>query len=183
MSNIVNTISHRYNLPQNDTEAINKLAKVLDLPSHYIHGDNNKIAIALAGAIMYRQLPRLEKITVMQSIAALSYRPLVGQLVAKCTDPMLQPQWGEWSMTNQELEEVLLLHNSFNRWSSILGANPGAYGVGGSVWSIVKQGAGKGNIIVLVASLALIGIHEFSYQETQRYSAELERRKHLSGGQ
>ena len=84
-------------------------------------------------------------------------------------------------MVNEELQSAVDFHNDINRISSVIRGNPGAYGIGGAAWSIIKQGASTGNIAVLAASIALIGIHEFSYSETQKYSAELDRRKTLKG--
>jgi len=170
-------VNLRYSLPNNSNEAIKYLANILKIPSHKLVGDNDKIVIAMSGAILYRHLNRLDKMSVMKMIQNLSHPQLQNELRVKCLDPFVNPQWAEWSLTNEELKEVLDFHNQLNRWSSLLGANPGAYGVGGSVWSIVKQGASTGNKTVLIASLILMGIHEFSYNETQKYSNELERRK------
>jgi len=68
-------------------------------------------------------------------------------------------------------------HNELNRLSSLVGGNPGGYGIGASVWSLIKQGKSTKNIAVLVTSLVIMGLHEFSYSETKKYSTELERRK------
>lgn len=166
-----------YQLPKNAAEAAAALGAVLGVPAHKIRGDADQIVLAMSGTILYRHLDRHERHTVMQQIHNLSSGLLKEALIAKCVAPLVNPKWAEWSLTNQELEDVLRFHNSLNRWSSVLGANPGAYGVGGSVWSIIKQGAKTGNVAVLAASLILMGIHEFSHSETQKYSAEIERRK------
>ncbi|GAA5218665.1 hypothetical protein ACFSJ3_08965 [Corallincola platygyrae] len=100
MSYTLNLALKRYHQPFGNKEAISKLANALDLPKHFLRGEDSRIAVALAGTIMYRQLSRLDRISVMQSIQSLSYRPLIGQLVTRCTDPMVQHQWAEWSMTN-----------------------------------------------------------------------------------
>lgn len=170
-------INVRYDLPRSKTEAVKKLAVILKVPSHKLIGDESEIVTAMAGTILYRHLERLDKMSVMQKIQTLSHPQLLTELKIKCLDSLVNPQWAEWSLTNNELKELLDFHNQLNRWSSLLGANPGAYGVGGSAWSIIKQGASTGNTIVLIASIMLIGLHEFSYSETQKYSAELERRK------
>ncbi len=175
MTNFVKQL--KYELPKSNTEALFKLASVLDIPKHHIQGDHLLIAQSMAGTILYRSLDNQSKQQVMRLISRLSSGHLKSRLIAKCTDVLVNPQWGEWSLTTSELKEVLQLHNDFNRWSSLLGANPGAYGVGGSAWSIIKQGASTGNVVVLIVSIALIGIHEFSYKETQKYAGELERRK------
>jgi hypothetical protein len=175
-----NEVKSRYSLPNNATEALKSLAEVLKIPTHKLIGDKERIVITMSGVILYRHLNRRDKMSVMQMIQDLSHPPLQNELRVKCLDSIVNPKWAEWSLTNEELKEVLDFHNEFNRWSSLLGANPGAYGVGGSVWSIAKTGASKGNVVVLIASLMLIGVHEFSFKETQKYSNELERRKVLN---
>lgn len=175
-----NKVNLRYSLPNNATEAMKKLAKLLKVPTHKLIGDKEKIVVTMSGVILYRHLNRLDRMSVMKMIQGLSHPQLQNELRVKCLDPLINPQWAEWSLTNEELKEVLDFHNQLNRWSSLLGANPGAYGVGGSIWSIAKQGASTGNVAVLMASLILIGVHEFSFNETQKYSNELERRKVLN---
>ncbi|WP_394146457.1 hypothetical protein [Vibrio atypicus] len=165
-----------YKLPSNEADAVRSLAKVLNVPLHLIQGDTVKISQAMSGTIMYRQLDRLEKQQVMMAIHALGNGLLKSNLIARCTDVLVNPQWGEWSLTNEELTAILKFHNDFNRWSSIIGANPGAYGTAGAAWSIIKKGISSGNLAVLIASIALVGIHEFSYREMQKYTAEQERR-------
>ncbi|TOB32477.1 hypothetical protein CGK08_22095, partial [Vibrio parahaemolyticus] len=159
----------------NQADALKSLAKILNIPLHLVQGDPVKVSQAMSGTIMYRQLDRNARQQVMAIIHGLSSGPLKSCLITRCTDVLVNPQWGEWSLTTEELTEILKFHNDFNRWSSILGANPGAYGAGGAAWSIIKQGASSGNIAVLIASIALVGIHEFSYSEMQKYTAELER--------
>lgn len=170
-----------YNLPRNQSEALQVLANTLGIPEHKLQGDNNRIAASLTGTILYRHLDRQDRYSVMQMIHSLGHGQLKSELIAKCLDAIIKPQWAEWSMTNEELQSAINFHNEVNRASSIVGGNPGAYGIGGAAWSIIKQGASTGNIAVLAASIALIGIHEFSYSETQKYSSELERRKIIKG--
>jgi len=166
-----------YDLPKNPNDAVQKLAHILKIPTYKLIGDPNKIVTAMAGTILYRHLSRLDKMSAMKQIKNLDHPQLQSELSIKCLDVMVNPQWAEWSLSNSELIEILNFHNQLNRWSSVLGANPGAYGVGGASWSIIKQGSSTGNIAVLIASIILIGLHEFSYNETQKYSTELERRK------
>ncbi|MBH0059477.1 hypothetical protein I6F65_21330 [Pseudoalteromonas sp. SWXJZ94C] len=157
-----------------------KLAEILAVPTHKLVGDEDQIVMTMSGVILYRHLNRLDKISVMGMIQDLSYPQLRNELRVKCLDSLVNPQWAEWSLTNEELKEALDFHNQLNRWSSLLGGNPGVYGVAGSVWIIIKQGASTKNVTVLVASVILFGVHEFSYSELQKYSNELERRKVLN---
>jgi hypothetical protein len=166
----------RYNLPKNNTEAVRYLSNILNIPLHLAQGDASKISLAMAGTIMYRQLDRQSRQQAMLSIHQLEHNQLKSSLISKCTDALINPQWAEWSLTNEELAELLKFHNQFNRWSSIVGANPGLYGTAGSAWMIIKNGASSENLATLIASIALVGVHELSHYETHKYSNELERR-------
>ncbi len=95
-------------------------------------GDSLKISKAMSGTLMYRQLDRLKRREVMQSIHELQNGHLKSILIMRCTDVLVNPQWWEWTLTKEELNKLLSFHNDLNRWSSLLGANPGAYGIGGS---------------------------------------------------
>ncbi|MBV1870956.1 MAG: hypothetical protein KUG83_00260 [Gammaproteobacteria bacterium] len=159
-----------------------ELAKVLDLPKSSLHGNPDLIVASMAGTILYRHLNRLDRVNVIQTIKMLASFELQSELISRCLDVLINPQWGEWSLKNNELNSIVEFHDDLNRWSGVMGGNPGAYGVAGASWSIIKQGAFTGNMAVLAASVILVGIHEFSYQETQRYTKEIERRKTLNRG-
>ena len=116
----------KYELPKSNKEALYMLASVLNIPKHHIQGNSVLIAQSMAGTILYRSLDGQSKQQVMRLISRLSSGHLKSGLIAKCTDVLVNPQWGEWSLTTSELKEVLQFHNDFNRWSSLLGANPGA---------------------------------------------------------
>lgn len=133
-------VEARYSLPKRKSDAVKVLSSILEIPTHKLTGNQEAILIAMAGTIMYRHLNRLDKIAVMKSIESLSNPYLQEDLRGKCVLPTANPKWAAWSLTTSELEDVLKFHDQFNRWSSVLGANPGAYGVSGSVWSIAKQG-------------------------------------------
>ena len=81
-----NKVSLRYSLPNNATEAMKKLVQVLKVPSHKLVGENDKIVLAMSGVILYRHLDRLDKMSVMKMIEALSYPQLVNELRVKCLD-------------------------------------------------------------------------------------------------
>ncbi|MCJ8350953.1 hypothetical protein [Moritella sp.] len=170
-------ISLRYALPSNNIDAMKKLAVILNIMPHKLVGDENEIVTAMIGCILYRHLDRFDQMSVMKKVIGLSHGPLKSVLQVKCLDSKVNPQWAEWSLTNEELTEILGFHNELNRLSSLVGGNPGGYGIGASVWSLIKQGKSTKNIAVLVTSLVIMGLHEFSYSETKKYSAELERRK------
>lgn len=184
----------RYSLPKTDKEGIAFLAKILNIPAHYLKGNEQRIIQALAATILYRELDRLQKIEAMRLIRSLSHPQLISILISRCTDVLVKPQWGEWSLTNEELREILQFHGSINLISSRVGGNPGAYGVGGAAWAIIKEGskAEKGTPLkervkigatpkrvgALIVSIILMGLHEFSLSETTKYANELERRAH-----
>ncbi|PAU79800.1 hypothetical protein CK501_11400 [Halovibrio salipaludis] len=58
-----------------------------------------------------------------------------------------------------------------------IGLNPGALGVGGSAWQIIKQGATKGNVGGLVLSIVLFGVQQASSETRQHALEEIRRRQ------
>lgn len=166
-----------YKLPADEKMQVEMLADILRVPRSLIKGDLVKITQAMTGVVLYRHVERKEKQEIMALIHSLQNRALTGALVTKVSDVTVNPQWGEWSLTNEELESLVSWHKSAASLSSFWGANPGAYGVGASAWSLFKQGATKYNVIGLMVSVVLTGLGMYQGAEAERYSTEMERRK------
>ncbi|TOP51504.1 hypothetical protein CGH16_23385, partial [Vibrio parahaemolyticus] len=90
-----------YKLPSNQADALKSLAKILNIPLHLVQGDPVKVSQAMSGTIMYRQLDRNARQQVMAIIHGLSSGPLKSCLITRCTDVLVNPQWGEWSLTTE----------------------------------------------------------------------------------
>lgn len=180
-----------YKLPADEKMQVDMLADILKVPRGLIRGDLTKISQAMAGVVLYRHVERKEKQEIMAVIHSLQERALTGVLVTKVTDVTVNPQWGEWSLSNQELEELVNFHATAAAIAGRVGTNPGLVGIGGSVtsmyktgraaggtaWAMIKGAMTRGNVIGLVVSIALFGIAEFQAAEAAKYSQEMDRRK------
>ena len=169
-----------YETPDSQKEAALMLADIVDIPEGVVpkDADYNQVVAAIAGLVLYRHLETHQRREVMQTIDQFkhSHRPFYGQLQGKVALVIAQPRWERWSLTNDELDEIVEFHRSFGRFSAVAGINPGAYGVGASVWQMIVHGATKGNVVGFVASAILVGVGEASHSTGEAASRELERR-------
>jgi len=170
-----------YETPESQREAAFKLADIIGISRALIPQDTdyNQVVAALAGIILYRHLDGVHRREVMEMVHKFSnsHRSFCGQMEAKITNILVQAKWEKWSLTNKELEDIIEFHRKFGRFSSIAGANPGAYGVGAATWNIIKRGVSKGNIIGFVVSVVWVGIGEASYQQGESANSELQLRR------
>lgn len=178
MSDYLNLLP--YETPESQKEAALMLAEVIDLPERIVPKDTdyNQVVAAMAGLVLYRHLETHQRREVMLTIEQFknSHRPFYGQLQGKIALIIAQPRWETWSLTTEELEGIVEFHRSFGRFSTLAGINPGAYGVGASVWQIIVHGATKGNVVGFAASTILVGIGEASHSTGEAAQSELERR-------
>ena len=169
-----------YETPESQKEAALMLADIVGIPERIVprDADYNQVVAALAGLVLYRHLETHQRRQVMDAIARFkdSHRPFYGQLQGKIALIIAQPRWEQWSLTSQELEEIVEFHRKFGRFSTFAGVNPGAYGVGASVWQMISHGATKGNIVGFVTSVILVGIGEASHSTGEAADRELQRR-------
>ncbi|WP_425641977.1 hypothetical protein ACPUEK_01005 [Marinomonas gallaica] len=176
----------RYPTFENNKDLIRSLGDVLGIPASITDTVSNqeKCASAMSGVIMYRQLNRIEKMEVMRLIRSIESKKLVEKLIEKVTDVIVQPKWGLWSLSNEELQDLIDFHSEFGEWSNLLGVNPGAYGVAASGWGLIKKtragmtgAALRSNKVGLIVSVALMGISLISADQLKRSSIERERRR------
>lgn len=93
-----------YTFPKTTQGQLDLLADVLEIPRYMVKDGDEAMLDAMVGTILYRHLDRHQKMFAMKSIRELESRPLMGQLVNKATTPALvNPKWGMWSLTNDEL--------------------------------------------------------------------------------
>lgn len=114
-----------YNLPADKRMQVEMLADILRVPRALIKGDLVKISQAMAGVVLYRHVERKEKQEIMALIHNLQSRALTGILVTKVSDITVNPQWGEWSLSNEELEEIVKFHATAASVAGRVGTNPG----------------------------------------------------------
>lgn len=173
-----------YETPESQKEAAILLAGIIGIPERIVprDADYNQVVAAMAGLILYRHIETHQKRQVMEIIDQFrtTHRPFYGQLQGKVALIVAQPRWERWSLTNDELEEIVEFHRKFGRFSGVAGINPGAYGIGASVWQMIAHGVTKGNVVGFVASVVLTGIGEASYAAGEAANSELERRTRRS---
>ncbi|PCM43466.1 hypothetical protein [Marinobacter sp. ANT_B65] len=178
MTNFIEMIP--YETPERMSEAAFKLANIIGISKALIPRDTdyNRVVASLAGIILYRHLDGSRRREVMEMVHSFStsHRAFCGQMEGKIANILVQARWEKWSLTNRELEEIVEAHRKFGRLSSVVGANPGAYGVGAATWSIIKHGASTGGIVGFAVSVILVGVGEASYQQGESASAELQSR-------
>ncbi len=162
-----------YALPDNRADAIEALAEILDIPLPEVSGDGTSTLQALAGTILYRNLEQRERNEVMSAIRRQSPR-LQGLLLDRALNPtFVNPSWGMWSMTTEELQQLIERNERFQRLVTVTGANPGYVGGAASVWHMVKTGAQASNVAGAAASLVILGASEMSAMELNNARDEM----------
>lgn len=178
MSNYMDLVP--YEMPASKKKAVALLAEVVGIPEALIPRDvdYDLVAASIAGLILYRHIAPHQQREVMVLIDRLkdSHRAFYGHMMGKVALIIAQPRWEKWSLTNQELQEIVSFHQAFGRFSTVSGINPGAYGIGASVWQMIRHGLTKGNVVGFTTSVVLVGLGEASHATGRAASSELERR-------
>lgn len=169
-----------YIFPQKTKASLLFLSEILNIPASKVAKGSDAHLEAMCGTILYRHLNQPQRDNIMALMYSLGDRELTGMLIGRVLNAtFINPHWHKWSLSYEEIVRALKGHNQFNRLSSLLGANPGAYGLGAAAWSIWKARgvtAIARNIWVAAACVILIGLHEFSNSETNKLNQELSRR-------
>jgi len=163
-----------YHLPDNQQKQLLFLAKILELPRGWvINGGKNELH-AMCGVILYRHLNASQRVEVMSLIRTLP-RKLEGKLVsAALLTTYGNPQWGIWSLTNDELTKDSQFHTYIDTISSLIGITASGMGIkelAENAWKMKK--IGKGGIVTLVTWSALI----LNKSELNKVNEEITRRK------
>ncbi|WP_404364458.1 hypothetical protein [Marinobacter sp.] len=178
MSDFVDLIP--YETTDSPKEVASRLARIIGIPEAVVprDADHGLVVASIAGLIIFRHIETHQRREVMLLIDRFkdSHRPFYGQLQGKVALVIAQPRWEKWSLSNKELQEIVDFHQSLGRFSGMVGANPGAYGVGATVWQIIKHGLTRGNVAGFVASVVLVGMGEASHATEEAASRELARR-------
>jgi len=165
-----------YQLPTSSEGQITYLANVLELPSHLVVGKGQVVKEAMAAVIMYRHLDRHQKYEALQLIHSIPDRRLLGKLVGKISDTLVNPQWGIWSLDNSELLKDQKFHDTINTYAGWLGASVSAASAkdfGVQIWN--KRKVSRGGWV----SLVIWGSVLFNLQELNKVNSEILRRSVL----
>lgn len=111
-----------YQLPQNTTDQLDKLAKITSIKKNLLTGAGEQEVEAICYMILYRHLNQHLRIKAMTSIRSVNNRALMGELIKHALDTtFVNPQWGIWSLTNAELQADIKLHTHLTSVAATLG--------------------------------------------------------------
>lgn len=186
MSDVITLLP--YETPKSQKKAAFELAKIVGIPREIVpkNADYNEVTSALAGLVLFRHVERHQKREIMKKIDQFkeSNRPFYGQLQGKVANVIANPRWSNWSLTTEELEDIVSFHGKVAYLDSKFGINPGAFGVGASAWQIIKEitkkgvkGVSKGSVGGLVLSIVLFGVTQASAETRQNALNEIKRRQ------
>lgn len=169
-----------YQLPTSSESQIAYLANILELEKHLVIGKGQKEKEAMAAVIMYRHLDRQQKSQALQLIHSITDRKLIGKLVEKISDTQVNPQWGVWSLSNNELLQDKKFHDTVNTYASWLGLTVSAMGakeILQEIWTKRRMSRGGWVNVVVWGSLL------FNTQELNKVNAEVLRRSSIKSSE
>ena len=107
----------------------------------------------MSGVILYRHLNQTQKIEAMSLIRKVGNknRLLEGRLVNLILNISVNPQWGIWSLSNEELLNDHAFHNTINNYAGLIGLTASAAGAKSIIqqtWQTKK--ITKGGVVTLV---------------------------------
>ncbi|WP_166268149.1 hypothetical protein [Marinobacter caseinilyticus] len=162
-----------YHLPKNSKGQSRELGKILRIPSSVIEDGGDQAIEAICATILYRHLDQVQRREAMALIKSLPSRQLQGLLMARVLDTMVNPQWGLWSLTTEELIADETFHNNVATIGGTLGVTVSAMGSKDLIKTLwLKRKVTSGGLATVVIWIAFAG-NWSSLQTTQK---ELERR-------
>ena len=151
---------------------------MLQIPlAHVVNADAYMVE-AISGVILYRHLDRMEKQGVMKSIYSLQSKHLQSFLVMKVTDVIVNPTWGIWSLTTEELNQKTDAHAAFDFWlGSFIGVGVNAMSIGALVMQIRKlKGLAVASRVGVLATIIVYGAILYNKSELARCQKEIANR-------
>lgn len=124
MANLPSTSDLPYYLPTTTAEQLRYLARVLSIPERLIANGGEHELEAMSATILYRHMDARQRYAAMTSIRSLPNRELEGLLVRKALNTtFVNPQWGVWSLTTEELERDIAFHSALETVAAVLGVS------------------------------------------------------------
>lgn len=165
-------------LPSNHQEAANRLALMLEIPLAHVINANEQMIETIAGVILYRHLGRSDKEGVMRSIYKLSNKHLQQFLVMKVTDVIVNPTWGIWSLTTEELKRKKDIHQAFENIASLIGVGLNSLSLYDFVTKIrTNKGISLASRAGILATVIVWGAILYNKSELSRCNEEMEKRR------
>lgn len=164
-----------YQLPKSTQQKIMHLSKITSIPINLLQGGGETEIEAISAMILYRHMDRLQRIEAMTLIKSVSNRALMGHLVTKTLDTtFVNPQWGIWSLTNEELLKDIKFHGDFDSFMGYVGVSASVLGMKDlikDIWNAKKLGKKHWVLIVIWMSIA------FNKTELNKAQTELSNRQ------
>src|SRR5690606_27342682 len=73
------------------------------------------------GIVLYHQLGHIERMNVMEFLHNNLHGPALAAAIGKITDPMVNPHWGLWSMSTDQLKEDLEFAETVSTYIGLAG--------------------------------------------------------------
>ena len=168
-----------YVLPKNLPEQLRLLAKITNIPYSFVKDGGQLELEAMSAVIIYRHLNRIQKTESMSLIRHVGKKnkPLEGKLVNLILNLSVNPQWGIWSLSNEELLNDYKFHNTINDYAGFIGLTASAAGaktIIQKVWQTKKMTKGG------IATLVLWGALYFNNSELRKANKEIANRSQLN---
>lgn len=111
-----------YHLPTDTKGQLLELAKTLRISPQLVENSGDQGLEAMCATILYRHMSQRQRMAAMTAIKSIPNRQLQSKLVAAALDTtFVNPQWGLWSLTNEEIAEDEAFHDAVDTFGSILG--------------------------------------------------------------
>lgn len=161
-----------YSLPDTLRGKVNALAGIVEIPRVHIRAVSDQEALkALTGLILYRHLGRREEREINRHWQTLP-QVLQMKLRQRRSSILINPMWGMWSLSNEELVAQKEFVSAFNEMATKAGI-PSLSAAG--FYKVFKQGQ-SGNAATVCAFLFVGAIISAKNLEESSIDAEILRR-------
>ncbi|OLQ78347.1 hypothetical protein BIT28_00190 [Photobacterium proteolyticum] len=124
------------NIPITLQGQLNKLSDTIGIRRNLLIDAGEKELQAMCYVVLYRHLTQQQRQMAMKTIHSIKKRALIGALIDKTLDTtFVNPQWGVWSLTNDELIQDIASHEQIQYLAGLIGV--GASGM--SIWELVQK--------------------------------------------
>lgn len=111
-----------YKMPGTEQGKIEFLCKLIGISySKFSKYPNPVVIEALTGIVLYHQLGHIERMNVMEFLHKNLHGPALSAAVGKITDPMVNPHWGLWSKSTDQLKEDLEFAEAVSQFFTLAG--------------------------------------------------------------
>lgn len=116
-----------YKLPRSTNEQLKTLSRITSIPSNLLMNAGHLEVEAISSMVLYRHMNRLQRIEAMRLIRSVPSRALMGKIISKTLDTTyVNPQWGIWSLSNEELKKDIALHSTIDSFAGYIGVGASA---------------------------------------------------------